>query len=100
MERARYKKVYEQIQNYDNETNIKEDSHRNIKNSHYKTEIFYINEQNLNSIIETINQKERKQVVRSYCLPLDALDYYWMADFIEAVLDTVHQNILQKVPPW
>ncbi|SHJ17354.1 hypothetical protein SAMN02745975_01444 [Geosporobacter subterraneus DSM 17957] len=38
--------------------------------------------------------------MRSNCLPLDALDYYWMTDFIEAILDTVHQNILQKVPPW
>ncbi|SHJ17246.1 hypothetical protein SAMN02745975_01443 [Geosporobacter subterraneus DSM 17957] len=40
MERARYKKVYEQIQNYDNETNIKEDSYRDIKKVIIKQKFF------------------------------------------------------------
>ncbi|AOT72586.1 AfsR/SARP family transcriptional regulator [Geosporobacter ferrireducens] len=95
------KKVYQQIQRYNGGLNLKEkDDARDIRYDKYEIRIFYVEEQNMKNSIAKVNEHKTLKKIKTDCLPLSSMKYYWISNLIEEILNQVDEEILSEVPSW
>ncbi|MBS4538296.1 hypothetical protein GOQ27_07460 [Clostridium sp. D2Q-11] len=97
------KKIFNQIQKGEIPQEKKEKEIKieiKVKKKKTNLNLHYTDENTLEQVLERINPDRDKKIIYTYTYPLGNIEYYWISEVVDRIIEDYPRNILKRLPKY